>query len=94
MGRWAYGFEITCAGRHASDGVGGCMNLATWLLINDRWPGRNWLTCDPHLASAISLIIKYQQAYKPLVLPFQDPWARPRRKRKAARTPIGEPVRT
>lgn len=70
------------------------MNLATWLLINDKYLSRNRLSCDPHLASAISLLAKYHGVYKPLVLPFQDPWVRPRRKRKAARTPIPEPVRT
>ncbi len=82
MGRWAYGREIAC-------GSGGCRNLAEWLIMgtkNGRQLTRNQPVCNLHRDSAVTLFEQRNRGLflgsGPDVVPFQDPWAAPRRKRR------------
>lgn len=83
MGRWAYGDEIAC-------GKGRCRNLAEWLLLDGQvsrtyHARRTFPVCGLHLDSTVTLLVRRHQLYNPEVVPLEDPWREPTRKRKRPR---------
>ncbi len=92
MGRWAWGDEVACF-------TGGCRNLAEWLILHEENPrlwdryglraAANQPVCWLHLDSAQRLLVQRSSLGVRLsVVPFQDPTAPPRRKRRWRRPPV------